>query len=187
MKNDDKNRICVFCGSSTGSNPIYAKAAILLGESLPAAGLGLVYGGGNSGLMGILATTMIEKGGHVTGIMPRSMVRAENAFYEISEYIEVENFHERKLLMSNLSEAFIALPGGPGTLEELIEQHAWSTLGIHKKPIILINTNNFWDPLISMLKQVNRNTIRVGSNPNIIVVDEPIHAVKVVLESLNRQ
>lgn len=174
-------RICVYCGSTTGHNPIYADAARLLGEALAVAGLGLVYGGGKSGLMGILATTVRGKGGHVIGIMPSSLVTVENAFYEASEYIEVGNFHERKLLMSKMADAFIVLPGGPGTLEELIEQLAWSTLCIHDKPVFIVNTNGFWSPLIALFGRLHNRPAGADHKPGFIVVDEPDQAVKLAL------
>ncbi|PZR39736.1 MAG: TIGR00730 family Rossman fold protein [Azospira oryzae] len=145
-------KICVYCGSTTGSNPAYIEAAKRLGYSIAQAGLGMVYGGGQSGLMGVVAWAVREKGGHITGIIPASLVENEQVFFDADEYHEVNSFHERKMLMYQLSDAFIALPGGPGTLEELIEQMAWSQLGLHNKPIFVINTKGFWNPLSEFLK-----------------------------------
>jgi hypothetical protein len=165
-----------------GRDPRYAEAALRLGHTIAAAGLGLVYGGGASGLMGVLAKAAISKGGHVTGIMPSSLVNLEDAFYDVSEYHEVSNYHERKKLMFESSDAFIALPGGPGTLEELIEQLAWAELGYHQKPIFIVNVNGYWDRLLDLLKQMDKEpALGVSHEAKYIVVDEPEEAVEMFL------
>jgi uncharacterized protein (TIGR00730 family) len=182
MKNTGLKRICVYCGSTTGRNPLYAEAANRLGSAIAAAGLGLVYGGGTSGLMGIIAQAAINKGGHVTGIMPTALVDIENAFYGISEYHEVNDYHERKMLMFKSSDAFIALPGGPGTLEEIIEQLAWAELGHHQKPIFIVNINGYWNRLLDLLKQMDKESIlNFHHKAKYIVVDEPEEAVEMFL------
>ncbi|MDJ1473225.1 LOG family protein [Xanthocytophaga flava] len=173
-------RICVYCGSSTGKNPIYTMVASQLGNAIAAAGLGLVYGGGSSGLMGTVARAVINRGGYVTGIIPTSLVNVENALYDINEYIEVSNFHERKMQMFKLSDAFIALPGGPGTLEEIAEQLAWSYLGIHEKPIFIVNTNGYWNPLIDLLKKTQTYFCHNRNNKaNYIIVKDPEEAINI--------
>lgn len=181
VKNTGLRRICVYCGSSNGRNPTYAEAANRLGCAIAAAGLGLVYGGGTSGLMGIIARAVISSGGHVTGIMPTALVNIENAFYEISEYHEVDSYHERKMLMFNLSDAFIALPGGPGTLEEIIEQIVWAKLGYHQKAIFIVNINGYWNRLLEFLKQADNETTSFNDEAKYIVVDEPEDAVEMFL------
>ena len=144
-------RVCVFCGSNAGLRPEYGIAAQELAIALARRGLGLVYGGGNVGLMGVLADSMLKAGGEVIGVIPQSLVAREVAHHGVSELRVVETMHQRKALMCELSDAFIALPGGFGTLDEFFEILTWSQLGIHGKPSGLLNVSGFYDPLLAML------------------------------------
>jgi uncharacterized protein (TIGR00730 family) len=144
-------RVCVYCGSSVGENPIYRETARGVGELLAASGMGLVYGGGNVGLMGVIADAALAAGGEVVGIIPGDLVRREVGHPGLTELHVVSTMHERKALMADLSDAFLALPGGMGTLDELFEILTWAQLGIHTKPCGLLNVNGYFDPLIAML------------------------------------
>src|SRR5271167_898743 len=128
-------RVCVFCGSSTGSKPVFGAAAASFGRALVRAGLGAVYGGGGGGLMGILADAVLEAGGSIVGVIPRQLVERELAHHRLSELRVVGSMHERKRTMAELSDAFVALPGGAGTMEEFSEIWTWAQLGIHRKPV----------------------------------------------------
>jgi hypothetical protein len=143
--------ICVYCGSNTGSLPIYADVAAGAGRSLAELGIRIVYGGGRVGLMGIVADAAISAGGEVIGIIPAALDRREVAHTGLTELHIVKTMHERKAMMAELSHAFLTLPGGLGTLEELFETLTWSQLGIHCKPVGLINVDDFFDPLLAML------------------------------------
>lgn len=144
-------RICVFCGSSPGSAPRFGEAAAELGKLLAAEGLGLVYGGARRGLMGSLADAALTAGAEVIGVIAEAIVALEVAHGGLSDLRVVGTMHERKALMAELSDAFIAMPGGIGTLDELFEIFTWRTLGIHDKPIGLWNVSGFFDPLLTML------------------------------------
>ena len=146
--------ICVFCGSQSGTDPRYRRAAIELGGLLAQRGHGLVYGGGHVGLMGIIADAVLEAGGSVTGVIPRPMTERELAHETVTKLYVVSSMHERKALMASLSDAFIALPGGYGTLEELFEVIAWAQLGIHRKPIGLLNVAGYFDALLSLVEHM---------------------------------
>lgn len=143
--------VCVYCGSGPGTDPRFVESAIALGKSLAENGVGLVYGGGSIGLMGAVATSVLEHGGNVIGIIPEFLTKRENALTGAQELIVTHDMHERKRLMFERSDAFVALPGGIGTLEELVEQLTWQQLGRHSKPILLANIGNFWDPLLELL------------------------------------
>ena len=143
--------ICVYCGSGPGSNPRFIEAAIALGKVLAENRIRLVYGGGSIGLMGALATSVLDHGGTVTGIIPDFLTSRENALTRVQELIVTPDMHERKRLMFERSDAFVALPGGVGTLEELVEQLTWKQLGRHTKPILLANIDGFWEPLLALL------------------------------------
>ena len=143
--------ICVYCGSGPGTNPRFIEAAIALGKALAENGIRLVYGGGSIGLMGAVATSVLDHGGIVTGIIPDFLTSRENALKRVQEMIVTPDMHERKRLMFERSDAFVALPGGVGTLEELVEQLTWQQLGRHTKPVLLANIDGFWEPLLALL------------------------------------
>ncbi len=144
-------RVCIFCGSSTGTRPAYAEAARKVGGLLGKWGVGIVYGGGQIGMMGILADAALEAGGEVIGVIPRFLIDRELGHSGVTELRIVETMHERKALMADLSQAFIALPGGFGTLEELCEMLTWAQLGLHPNPCGVLNIEGFFDPLLSFL------------------------------------
>ncbi|AKE59876.1 TIGR00730 family Rossman fold protein [Citrobacter farmeri] len=146
--------IGIFCGSSEGHSPVYMQAAREAGTFLAQAGLGIVYGGGRVGLMGAVADSALQHGGHVTGVMPVSLVEREIAHTGLTDLQVVENMHQRKDRMAALSSAFIALPGGAGTLEEIFEQWTWGQLGIHNKPCAFYNMNDFYQPLQVMVQKM---------------------------------
>jgi uncharacterized protein (TIGR00730 family) len=144
-------RICVYAGSNGGANPAYAAAARALGAELTARGIGLVYGGGHVGLMGEIADAVMSGGGEAIGVMPEALFDRELGHRGLSELRVVGSMHERKALMAELSDGFVALPGGAGTLEELIEVYTWSQLGLHEKPMGVLNVANYYDGLAAML------------------------------------
>ncbi|MCE7008486.1 TIGR00730 family Rossman fold protein [Kibdelosporangium philippinense] len=144
-------RICVFCGSAAGTKPRYAAAAAELGKLLAKRGITLVYGGASVGTMGIIADAALEAGGEVIGVIPTSMTDREIAHQGLTELHVVSTMHERKALMAELSDAFLALPGGAGTLDELFEIWTWYQIGVHSKPIGIANIDGFYDPLIAMV------------------------------------
>ena len=164
--------VCVYCGSGAGENPAFANAARALGQALATAHTRLVYGGGDLGLMGIVARSVLKHGGHVTGIMPGFLHGRERMLVDVHELIVVDSMHERKHLMFERSDAFVALPGGIGTLEEFVEQLTWSQLGRHRKPIVLVNIHGFWDPLLELFdKMIGHNFIRSGFELKMSVAD----------------
>lgn len=146
--------VCVYCGSGLGRDPRHEAAARAFGEILAANKVGLVYGGGGMGLMGTVAKSVLEHGGHVTGIIPDFLVNREFMLKEAQEHIVTEDMHTRKRLMFEKADAFVALPGGIGTLEELVEQLTWAQLGRHKKPVVIANLNGYWEPLLAMLEHM---------------------------------
>lgn len=143
-------RLCIFCGAHAGTNPAYRRLAADVAQALVARGFGLVYGGGRVGLMGSLADAMLERGGEVIGVIPRGLASDEIAHSGIEELRVVETMHERKALMAELSDAFIALPGGYGTMDEFHEILTWRQLRIHDKPIGLLNSNGYYDHLLAL-------------------------------------
>ena len=143
--------VCVYCGASTGSDPVYAEAATELATALAGRGLRVVYGGAHVGLMGLIADTALAAGAEVVGVIPKVLVDWEVAHTGLTELHVVESMHERKALMAELADAFVALPGGIGTLEELIEVYTWSYLGIHDKPFAVLNTANYYDGFTAFL------------------------------------
>jgi uncharacterized protein (TIGR00730 family) len=147
--------ICVYCGASPGSSPLYAEAARQLAHSMVEKQIELVYGGGNVGLMGIIADEVLRLGGKVTGVIPHGLVERELAHKSLTELHIVKDMHERKAKMAALAEGFIALPGGMGTLEELFEMLTWSQLGFHQKPVGLINVSHFYDGLLRFLQHAS--------------------------------
>ena len=178
MANDQRTsrftRICVFCGTNAGERPEYGAAARELGKLLATQGIELVYGGASVGIMGELADAVHEHGGHVTGIIPQQLMKKEAAHTGIPDLIVVASMHQRKSQMADLSDAFIALPGGIGTLEGYLEVLTWGQLGIHAKPVGLLNTDGFFDPLLAwadravvdgFIKPRHRELILVGAEP----------------------
>ena len=158
-----KHRLCVYCGSGPGKNPAYLKAADELGRAMAEAALGLVYGGGGTGLMGQVARGVLAQGGHVTGIIPDFLVQRERMLEGVNELIVTRSMHERKTAMFEQSTGFVALPGGMGTLEELAEISTWAQLGQHAKPIIVANIDGYWDPLLALLAHMRSESfIREG-------------------------
>ncbi|MBP2320774.1 uncharacterized protein (TIGR00730 family) [Kibdelosporangium banguiense] len=167
-------RICVFCGSATGRAPGYASAAAALGRLLAQRGIALVYGGASVGTMGVIADAAVAAGGEVIGVIPSDMVDREIAHQSLSELRVVGSMHERKALMAELADGFLALPGGAGTLDELFEIWTWAQLGLHSKPIGLVDTDGFYQPLLRMvdhmaaegfLKTDYRKLIQVSADP----------------------
>jgi hypothetical protein len=164
--------VCVYCGSGTGLDSAYAIAARKLGKALADNGIRLVYGGGSLGLMGEVARAALGAGGKVTGIIPEFLGNRELMLKDVDELIIVENMHVRKQLMFDRADAFVALPGGIGTLEELVEQLTWSQLGRHEKPIVVANINGFWNPFLKLLDHMKTETfIRAGLDVRFSVVD----------------
>jgi hypothetical protein len=171
-------RICVFCGSSSGARPGYVAAATALARHLAATGVTLVYGGGRTGLMGALADAALAAGGEVIGIMPQALVEKEVAHKQLRDLRVVSSMHERKALMAELSDAFIAMPGGFGTFEEFCEVLTWTQLGLHRKPCGLLNVDGYYDPLLTLfdnavteqfVKPVHRQLVISDSDPESLV------------------
>ncbi|HEX2447079.1 MAG TPA: TIGR00730 family Rossman fold protein [Methyloceanibacter sp.] len=164
--------ICVYCGSGPGKNPAFVQAARAFGRILVDSRIGLVYGGGSLGLMGEIALSVLNHGGHVTGIIPGFLSEREHMLIQAQELIVVDDMHQRKQLMFAKSDAFVALPGGLGTLEEFVEQLTWSQLGRHAKPIVLVNIEGFWNPLLVLFDKMGaEGFIRPGLELNVSVVD----------------
>ncbi|HSY11085.1 MAG TPA: TIGR00730 family Rossman fold protein [Verrucomicrobiae bacterium] len=164
-------RLCVFCGSSMGYRPEYRSAAVTLGEIFVERGIELVYGGGNIGLMGVVADTVLAHGGHVIGVIPESLMALEVGHLGLTELRIVGSMHERKALMSDLSDGFIALPGGFGTLEEFCEVVTWSQLGIQSKPCALLNVENYFAPLLELFDQSVREGFLREENRRLVLDD----------------
>lgn len=172
-------RICVFCGSSPGARPAYAEAARELGRLLAATGIDLVYGGASVGLMGILARTVLDGGGRVTGVIPRMLEEKEIALTRLSDLRVVESMHERKALMAELSDGFIALPGGIGTIEEFVEVLTWLQLGIHGKPCGLLNSDGYYDRLLDFFDHMAaEGFIRPECREAVLVDRDPAELLK---------
>jgi uncharacterized protein (TIGR00730 family) len=169
------NRVCVFCGASSGRLPAYADAARAFGTALAGRGLGLVYGGGRVGLMGAVADAALAGGGEVIGVIQQELVDRELAHGGLTELHVVGSLHERKALMAELADGFVALPGGFGTLDELLEQLTWSQLGLHAKPVGLYDVEDYWRPLIALarhateegfVREADLAQIAVGGDPD---------------------
>ncbi len=175
--------ICVYCGASKGADPMFAEDARRFGTLLARQGIRLVYGGGGVGLMGEVASAVATNGGAVTGIIPRFLISRERAFAHQAEMIITEDMHERKRLMFDHADAFVALPGGVGTLEELVEQLTWAQLGQHKKPILIANIAGFWDPLLALLDHMRATAFIGGGNPVEILVAEHVDDILPLLEA----
>jgi uncharacterized protein (TIGR00730 family) len=174
--------VCVYCGSGPGTNPAYVQAADILGRDLANAGIGLVYGGGGLGLMGQTARAVLAHGGRVTGIIPQFLSEKERMLKDVHESIVTKDMHERKKIMYERSDAFVALPGGIGTLEELVEQLTWAQLGRHNKPIVLANIDKFWDPFLELLAHMrNEAFIRSGLTVRFVTVTRAADIVPAIL------
>jgi uncharacterized protein (TIGR00730 family) len=158
-------RICVYCGSSSGNDPVYTAAARQFGQVLAENRIRLIYGCGSTGLMGMLARAVHDHGGEITGIIPEFLRAQERLFRDADEVIVTADMHERKRLMFERADAFVALPGGIGTLEELVEQLTWAQLGRHRKPILLANVAGFWDPLIAVFEHLRGAAFLPGGRP----------------------
>jgi uncharacterized protein (TIGR00730 family) len=164
--------ICVYCGSGPGNNPIFVQAARNFGRILAENNIRLVYGGGSIGLMGAIAESVVDHGGAVTGIIPDFLTAREFMFQRAQEMIVTRDMHERKRLMFERADAFVALPGGVGTLEELVEQCTWAQLGRHKKPILVANIEQFWEPLCALFNHMTEmQFIRAGLTFNLLVAE----------------
>ena len=166
-------RICVYCGSSPGTRPAFVAAARDFGKILAENGIGLVYGGGGDGMMGEIAATMLQNGGEVHGIIPEFLVEREHAHKNVQDLIVTRDMHERKQKMFEMADAFVALPGGIGTLEELVEQLTWAQLGRHKKPVLVANIEGFWEPLCVLLDHMRATQfIRSDMCFDLLVADD---------------
>src|SRR3954452_23671831 len=164
--------VCVYCGSEPGTDPAFIDAARRLGELMALDGVRLVYGGGSRGMMGAVAKSVLDHGGQVTGIIPDFLQDKEHTLIGAQEVIITADMHVRKQTMFERADAFVALPGGIGTLEELVEQLTWAQLGRHQKPILILNTKKFWDPLCALLDHMRRlEFIRTDRSVKLLVVD----------------
>ncbi|MCK5549849.1 MAG: TIGR00730 family Rossman fold protein [Hyphomicrobiaceae bacterium] len=182
------HNICVYCGSGVGKSPAYRAAARTLGKALAEQEIGLIYGGGDLGLMGVIAHTTLDHGGHVTGIIPQFLTRKEQMLRDVDELIVTQDMHERKRLMFERSDGFVALPGGIGTLEELVEQLTWVQLGRHTKPVIVANIEGFWDPFLNVLTHMKADGfIRPGINVRFTVVDDATKIVPAVIAEASKR
>jgi uncharacterized protein (TIGR00730 family) len=164
--------ICVYCASGPGKNPAFMQAAKQFGRILAEKGIRLVYGGGSVGLMGALAESVLAHGGAVTGVIPDFLVNREHMLLSVQERIITPDMHARKREMFERADAFVGLPGGVGTLEELVEQLTWAQLGRHKKPILILNIERFWDPLCALIEEMRRlEFIRAGMTVDLLVAE----------------
>jgi hypothetical protein len=174
--------VCVYCGSSPGHDPAYAAAARSLGRLLAESGVGLVYGGGGLGLMGETAKAVLAHGGRVTGIIPGFLSEREQMLRDVTELLVVDDMHQRKKLMFDKSDAFVALPGGIGTLEELVEQLTWAQLGRHTKPIVLLNAEGYWAPFLTLLEHMRaEGFIRPELAVRFLTADKPQDVLPTIL------
>jgi uncharacterized protein (TIGR00730 family) len=180
------NAVCVYCGSSPGTEPAFLDAAQKLGKILADNSVRLVYGGGSVGLMGALAEAVIEHGGEVTGIIPEFLTKRERPRKLAQELIVTRDMHERKQTMFDRADAFIALPGGIGTLEELVEQLTWAQLGRHKKPILVANISNYWNPLLTLVEHMRALKFMPAAQPVEILVARRVEDILPMLQKAAR-
>lgn len=178
-------RICVFAGSNPGNRPEYREAARQLGKELVAHNLGVVYGGGSIGLMGALADSVLEYGGEIIGVMPQGLFRREVAHAHLTKLFEVESMHARKALMADLADGFIALPGGFGTFDELFEITTWAQIGIHSKPIGLLNVAHYFEPLLALITHASQEGFIPSTHLRLLIVQE--YASELITSLLNHQ
>ena len=176
-------KICVYCGSGSGSDPIFVEAARKLGKAMAEQRIGLVYGGGSVGLMGEVSDAVLDNGGEITGIIPTFLMTRERASRR-GEIIVTRDMHERKQQMFERADAFVALPGGIGTLEEIVEQLTWKQLGRHRKPILLANIKGFWNPLCALFDHMNKLAfIRPGLDVTYLVADRAEDILPTLLDA----
>ena len=169
---DNKPRVCVFAGSSIGAKPAYSEQAVILGKSLAAQDIQLVYGGANIGLMGAVADAVLDNGGQVTGVFPRGLLQKESAHDHLTELVLVNSMHERKATMYSLATHFIALPGGLGTFEELMEVLTWSQLGLHAKPCGLLNVDNYFKNFLATLRHAVTENFLEREQSRLLIVED---------------
>ncbi|MBA4150268.1 MAG: TIGR00730 family Rossman fold protein [Verrucomicrobia bacterium] len=192
------SRICVYSGSSFGASPEYAAVAAAFGTACATRGLTIIYGGGGVGLMGVLADSALAAGGHVIGVIPRAMIAEERAHHNLTELIAVDTMHERKHRMAQLADAFVALPGGIGTLEEIVEVFTWLQLGLHLKPVGILNALGFYELLLKFLDHMrteqfltaaHQAMLSVSSNPDSLIdqlaLTQHVHVPKPVHNAVN--
>ena len=180
--------ICVYCGSANGTEPHFVKAAEELGSRIGAAGHGLVYGGGDNGLMGKVARATLAAGGRVVGIIPDFLKNRESMLHEAQELVVVPDMHTRKRMMFERADAFVALPGGVGTLEELVEQLTWVQLGRHTKPVVIADIGGFWRPLLSLFAHMrNSGFIRQEFELRYLVAERVADILPMIESVLARQ
>ena len=171
------NSVCVFCGSSEGSRPSYAETAREMGAQIARSGLALVCGGGKVGLMGAVAGAALEEGGEVVGVIPKALVAREIAHTGLTELHVVGTMHERKRLMADLSDGFVTLPGGYGTLEEFCEVLSWAQLGIHGKPCGLLDVDGFWEPLVTLLDKAVAEGFAHSNHRSLVLTEQDPHTL----------
>ncbi|MGY6645785.1 MAG: LOG family protein [Salinarimonas sp.] len=180
--------ICVYCGSGSGSDPAFAEAAKALGRAMAAENISLVYGGGAVGLMGTVARSVLDHGGHVTGIIPDFLMAKERMLSDVQDTIVVSDMHTRKQMMFEKADAFVALPGGIGTLEELVEQMTWAQLGRHRKPILMLSVADFYKPLLVLLAHMRQSGfIRAGMELNYLVAERPDDVIGMLRDAARRR
>ncbi len=174
--------VCVYCGSNPGNNPAYMEAARSLGADLAKNGIGLVYGGGGRGMMGETARSVLAGGGRVTGIIPSFLSEKEQMLRDVTDLVVVDDMHQRKMMMFERSDAFVALPGGIGTLEELVEQLTWAQLGRHRKPVVIANIAGCWEPFLTLIRHMQaEGFIRKEMDVTFIVANTAAEIVPAIL------
>ena len=176
-------RLCTYCGASSGRKPAYLAAAETLGNALATRGIGLVFGGGNTGMMGAVAQGAIRGGGETIGIIPHDLLKKETPYEGLTELVVVDSMHERKAMMAKLSDGFAALPGGLGTMEELFEVWTWAQLGFQRKPCALLNVEGYFDPLIRFLDSAVSEGFVEQQHRAMLIVENDAHALITKLES----
>jgi len=177
-------RLAVYCGSAPGGNPVFAEAACATARAMVSRQVDLVYGGGRLGLMGLIADSVLELGGRVDGVIPAALVELEVAHEGVTELYRVETMHERKAKMTELSDAFLALPGGIGTLDELFEAWSWNALGYHAKPFCLLNVEGFWDGLIAFMDHATQSGfLSARRRTQLLVATTPEEALELLDEA----
>ncbi len=177
-------KLAVYCGSASGAQPVFADATRATARAMADAGVDLVYGGGRLGLMGIIADSVLELGGKVYGVIPTALVDLEVAHTSVTELYTVANMHERKAMMTDLADGFLALPGGIGTLDELFEAWSWNALGYHAKPFCLLNVEGFWDGLIEFVEHAHQcGFLSASRRRQLLVANTPEDALKLLDEA----